>query len=190
MMNAEGVAAGHSSVGSRFVQNYRHASVLHWLYEGMLKVRSARELGEHITSVPVFGKGFSQVAIDRSGFMFSAEIACPLVQIRMPEYGATGMNCVNCFQLPLLKYATNRSPAQLKNAEGRKKCINTAVEKDNHSIENMKEILRHHGQYSVCRHGGKDEAHTEYSMIGIPAEKKALFAEGYPCETDYVEITL
>ena len=42
-MNAEGVAVGHSSVGSIFQQSDHHVPIRLWAYECMLKSRSTEE---------------------------------------------------------------------------------------------------------------------------------------------------
>ncbi|HPP11251.1 MAG TPA: hypothetical protein PKW42_00830 [bacterium] len=133
---------------------------------------------------------YSQVVIDRHGLMFSAEIACPLVQLRLPGKDNPGMNCVNCFQLPWLKEMTNRTPAQMENAERRKDWIERMTREGNRSVQHMKRMLRHLGEFSLCRHGGKDASYTEYSIIGIPAERKAFFAEGNPCQVHYQTVAL
>lgn len=191
MINAEGVAIGHSSVGSKFLQSPLHVSVLHWLYYGMFHIRNITEYANHVTQLPLRGKGFSQIAVDRNGNMASGELACPLAQIRWPEPDATGMNCVNYYQLPVLKGMDTRDPAGLANAKRRQAYLDTAILDGDHSIDHMKKILRHHGNDAICRHGLNDDpCHTEYSMIGIPAQRKAMLIHGYPCEHEYEEIVI
>jgi len=190
MINAEGVAVGHSSVGSRFAQSPYNVSALHWLYQGMLEAKSAIDYARHITSLPLYGKGFSQVTVDKDGRMFSGEICCPLTQIRWPEPGDAGMDCVNHYQLPALKDVTMRTEAGLKNSIGRNDYLQNELQQADGSLEHMQHILTYHGEYSICRHGGKDLSHTEYSMIGIPAEGRVLYQYGYPCKETYKEIAL
>ncbi len=190
MLNAEGVACGHSSVGSKFSQSRRHVSVLPWFYAGMLKSRTARDFAVHLTSLPLFGKGYTQVTVDRGGEIFSAELPCPLAQIRRPEPGASLVCCVNGYQLPWLRDVSNRTPEMLANSRGRKEFLETAGAAGARDIAHLKEILRHHGDFSICRHGGRDEAYTEYSMIGVVRERKALVADGNPCGSEYQEIIL
>ncbi|MDY7011794.1 MAG: hypothetical protein SVV80_13740, partial [Planctomycetota bacterium] len=103
MMNAEGVAVGHSSVGTKLQQSLSNAPLLQWLYSGMFQYKSAEDLARNVTSTALRGKGFTQVTVDRAGSMFSAELACPLAQIRRPADGDLAMNCVNHYQLPCLK---------------------------------------------------------------------------------------
>ena len=60
----------------------------------------------------------------------------------------------------------------------------------NYDLARMKSLLRYHGEPGVCRHGGADASHTEYSMIGSPAAGRVLYYHGYPCEGEYSEITV
>ncbi len=190
MLNAEGVASGHSSVGSKFSQNPRNVSARLWMYDGMFKSRTTEDYARHLTDAPLFGKGFSQVTIDKHGRMCSAEIACPIVQLRWPPEREKAVNCVNCYQLPLLENLTNRKKDPLANALGRKRFFEKSALEGDRSLDHMKTILRHHGAYSICRHGSKDLSNTTYSMIGIPAEGKVFFRTGFACGGGYDEISI
>jgi hypothetical protein len=193
MMNAEGVATGHSSVGSKFQKSPQHVPLYQWLYKGMFEVRNVSDYANHTTALPLRGKGYTQIVVDRYGKMASGELACPLAQIRWPEPGAVGMNCVNHYQLPNLAGMDLRTPDGLANSKGRQKYLDSAIPDGDYSLAHMKAILRHHGDGSkgdgsMCQHG-KEIMFTEYSMIGLPAQGKALFRFGYPCEGEYEEIT-
>ncbi|MBN1553164.1 MAG: hypothetical protein JXA11_00345 [Phycisphaerae bacterium] len=190
MINAEGVATGHSSVGSKFQQSPRHVSVLQWLWRGMFEIRGLADYVNHVTAQPLRGKGFSQIVVDRHGQMASGELACPLAQIRWPAEGAMGMNCVNHYQLPTLEKIDARQPEGLVNSKGRQAYLDEAIVSGDQSLAHLKNILRRHGEFSICRHGGRDACHTEYSMIGIPNQRKALLYHGYPCEGEYQEISI
>jgi len=190
MINAEGLATGHSSVGSKFQQAPHHVSVLQWLYKGMFEMKSVGDYARHVTSMPLRGKGFSQVVVDAKGNMASGELACPIAQIRWPANGLKAMNCVNHYQLPQLEGRDGRAPEGLANSKGRQAFLDAALLDGDRSITHMKRILASHGEYSICRHGGKDQSFTEYSMIGLPRQRKALLAHGNPCATPYVEICL
>lgn len=190
MMNAEGVATGHSSVGSKLQQSPYHVSVLHWLYQGMFQIRNVGDYVRHVTALPLRGKGFSQIVVDAEGRMASGELACPMAQIRWPERDVPGMNCVNHYQLPNLAGLDARKPAGLANSKGRQAFLDAAIRDGDRSLAHMKRILRHHGDYSICRHGGRDLSHTEYSMIGLPKERKVLYIQGYPCELEYREVVI
>ena len=190
MLNAEGVAVGHSSVGSGLQQSRDHTPILQWMYWAMLNVRSAAEYVRMMTSRPTLGKGFSQTIVDRGGSMYSGEFVCPLAQIRRPESGAQAMNCVNYYQLPFLEGLDRRTPEGLANAHARRAFLDRAVGEGDRSVEHMKRLLQHHGDDSICRHGAGDTSHTEYSVIGVTEERKLLVADGNPCQTEYVGVAI
>lgn len=190
MVNAEGLAVGHSSVGSRFQQWPHHVPVLQWLYAGMMKARNVTEFVRHITSVPLRGKGFSLVAVDKTGAMAAPELACPLAQVRWPQPGEHGLNCVNDYRMPGLAAMTNRNPTQLENCEHRRVFLERAVREGKRDLTQMQQVLRHHDRHGICRHGQDgDEGFTEFSMIAVPREGKVLFTDGNPCLSDYTQIT-
>ena len=190
-MNAEGLALGHSSVGSVFQQSDHHPPVLLWAYEGLLLCRTAEDFARHMASVPTGGKGFAILCVDASGAMLSVEEACPLTQVRRPARGARHANCVNCYQLPVLANADRRDPPGKANALRRQAFIESYLDAEmvlDAAI--MQRLLRHHGDPSICRHGGEEVSHTEYSMIGLPGQGRLLLADGYPCGAEYKEFGL
>ena len=101
------------------------------------------------------------------------------------------MNCVNYYQLPTLADADRRTESGKCNAKARQGFLKQSLsELFDYSLVDMKRILRHHGQPSVCRHGGADDSHTEYSMIGLTQSRRVLFVDGTPCQDTYQEIQL
>lgn len=57
------------------------------------------------------------------------------------------------------------------------------------SVEEMKEILSSHEEGGLCRHS-KDKENgtvTAFSIIFFPKERKFLYGDGNPCETNYKE---
>ena len=101
-MNAEGVAVGHSSVGSVFQQSDDFVPIRLWAYECMMQSRTTSEFVRRLSQLPTRGKGYSHVCVDAEGVMCSIEAPCPTMQVRNPEPDARHMNCVNCYQLPTL----------------------------------------------------------------------------------------
>ena len=191
--NAEGVAVGHSSVGSQFAQSKHHVPIRLWAYEGLFRCRSGEEFVRHMCAVPTFGKGYSSLLVDAEGFMCSLESPCPLTQIRWPAPGETYMNCSNYYQLDAISEADWRTPEGKENAVARARTLDERFKGGNggRDLEAMKQVLRHHGTPSICRHGGDDQSWTEYSMIGLCAERKALFLHDYPCQGgEYTEVQL
>ncbi len=190
-MNAEGVAVGHSSVGSVFQQSDDFVPIRLWAYECMMQSRTTSEFVRRLSQLPTRGKGYSHVCVDTDGVMCSIEAPCPIMQVRNPESDALHMNCVNCYQLPTLADADRRSESGKCNAKARQGFLEQSLsELSNYSLVDMKAILRHHGQPSICRHGGTEDSHTEYSMIGMTQSRRVLFVDGNPCEDTYQEIQL
>ena len=190
-MNAEGLAVGHSSVGTVFGQSDHHVPIRLWAYEGLMRCRSTAEFVRHMSAVPTRGKGYACVVADASGVICSLESPCPLSQVRMPEAGEDYLNCTNYYQLPALAEADMRDPDGKRNAIARASFLDEwFLGNDRRSLADMKQVLRYHGDPGICRHGAHDRSHTEYSMIGLCESRKALYLHGYPCEQDYAEVQL
>ena len=190
-MNAEGVAVGHSSVGSIFQQSDHFVPIRLWAYECMLRSRNTADFVRRMTSIPTRGKGYSIVCVDREGVAVSIEAACPIAQVRRPGSERGHVNCVNYYQLPSLSEADRRKPPAKPNAIARGKFLDERFTADlDFSLDDMKALLRHHGDPSICRHGGADLSHTEYSMIGLPRSGRVLYYHGCPCEGEYAELRL
>jgi len=190
-MNAEGLAMGHSSVGSTFQQSDYHVPVRLWAYECTMHTRTTGEFVRDFGSLPTRGKGYSVLVVDAQGTMCSIEAPCPVMQVRHAPKGAPFMNCVNYYQLPHLWEADRRPEMGKLNAIARRHYLEHApAQLPDYSVASMQQLLRHHGDVSVCRHGDTDASHTEYSMIGITREGKVLYCPGYPCEGQYAEVQL
>jgi hypothetical protein len=188
-LNAEGLAVGHSSVGSIFQQSDDHVPIRLWAYEGMMHSRTTADFVRHMTSLPTRGKGYSILCVDRKGTTCSIEAACPLIQVRRPDAGHRHMNCVNCYQLPALADADRRKEAGKRNAHARWRFLDRRLsEEGDFGLEDMKKLLRHHGDPGICRHGEQDGACTLCSMIGMPQSGRAFFLDGNPCENEFSEI--
>lgn len=190
-MNAEGLAMGHSSVGSVFQQSDSFVPVRLWAHGGMLRCRTTAEFVRHMSSRPTRGKGYAWVVTDRSGDSVSLEVPCPLTQVRRGVHPESHVQCVNCYQLPALREADRRNPAGKEMALKRWTMLDEQLAAGGeYDLEHMKSLLRYHGQPSMCRHGGHDMSHTEYSMIGLPTQGRVLYYHGYPCEGEYSGVTV
>lgn len=191
MMNAEGLAVGHSSVGTVFGQSDHFVPIRLWGYEAMFHCRNVAQYVRFMASQPLRGKGYSSVAVDAGGALCSLEQPCPLTQVRLPAEGETYLNCSNYYQLPALAEADARTPEGKQNAVARARLLDeTFAGKSNRSLQDMKVALRYHGNPGICRHGAHDVSHTEYSMVGLCESRKCLFLHGYPCEHEYTEVQL
>lgn len=188
-MNAEGLAAGHSSVGSVFQQSDTHPTVRLWAHQGMLTCRTTGEFARHMASRPTRGKGFSWVVVDRAGTAVSLEVACPITQVRRSARPDGHVHCVNVYQLPHLANADRRKPDYKAHSLLRWKTLDKKLEEGgDFGLDHMKRLLRFHGPSGICRHSGPELSHTEYSMIGLPASGRVLFYHGHPCEGEYSEV--
>lgn len=190
-MNAEGLAVGHSSVGSVFQQSDRHVPIRLWAYEAMLQCRTTQDFVRFMSSRPTRGKGYSMVCVDRDGATCSVEAPCPIVQVRRPETNPGHTYCVNCYLSPALAEADRRKPEGKRNALARSRFFEQRLaEPLEFGLEDMKQILRHHGDPSICRHGDKDLSYTEYSMIGLPRCGRVLYLDGSPCCGEYLAVRI
>jgi len=190
-MNAEGLAVGHSSVGSVFQQSDHHAGILPMACHALQHCRTVAEYVRMMAAQPTRGKGHSFVCVDRSGAACSIEAPCPVLQVRRPD-APGGVFCVNCYLLPQLANADRRSPAGKKDALARSTFLAEQLAKDEPTgVERAMALLHTHGPpIGLCRHGECDHMHTEYSMIGLPRQRRVLFCHGRPCSGEFEEIVL
>ena len=190
-MNAEGLAVGHSSVGTVFGQSDHFVPIRLWGYEAMFHCRTTAEFVRFMASVPLRGKGYASVVADAGGAICSLEQPCPLTQVRMPEPGETYVNCTNYYQLPALEEADRRTPEGKQDAIARARMLDTTFRGNNgRSLRDMQQVLRSHADPGICRHGKHTQSHTEYSMIGLCESRKCLYLHGYPCENEFIEVQL
>jgi hypothetical protein len=55
--------------------------------------------------------------------------------------------------------------------------------------DEMKEIMSSHGEGGLCRHSSdKSRSATVFSIIFLPTQRKFLYGDGNPCETEYIEV--
>jgi isopenicillin-N N-acyltransferase-like protein len=190
-MNAAGLTVGHSSVGSVFQQSDRHPYFRMWDYAARFECRTVGEYVCRMTRVPLHDKGYSLVCVDAAGDCLAIEAPCPLVQVRRPEHD-TGVFCVNCYHLPALREADRRTPADKADALSRKVHLRTVLEGPGPcDREQMIAVLRNHDGQAICRHGVQPKEHsTNFSAIGLVAERRLLYTSGQPCRNDYRELQL
>jgi hypothetical protein len=103
------------------------------------------------------------------------------------------MNCSNYYQLDPISEADWRTPEGKENAIARAEYLDERFKggTGGRDLEAMKDLLKHHGNPSICRHGGEDQSWTEYSMIGLCAQRRALFLHEPPCEGgEYTQVQL
>ncbi|MBT3343396.1 MAG: hypothetical protein HN712_24895 [Gemmatimonadetes bacterium] len=214
-MNAEGVAVGHSSVGSVFQQSDRWIPIRLWAYQVMSRARTTAEFVRAMAEQPLRGKGYSIVCVDRLGDAVSIEAACPVLMIREPVVGAHGLHCVNCYQDEALWHADRRTPEGKVDAHERWHLLDRVLlagegppaqidvtsgwpgqvdvpdpGQDGYDLAFAERLLHLHGDICICRHGEPLDYHSEYSMIGLPASGRLRFCGLHPCQQQYTEVSL
>ncbi|MHC4884382.1 MAG: C45 family peptidase, partial [Planctomycetota bacterium] len=186
-----GIATGSSSVGSIFQQSDHHPYIRLYEYQVRQRARTLREYVEQMTALPLHGKGFGIVAVDREGSALSIEAALPLMQVRRPDREA-GISCVNCFQLPQLANADRRKPHDKEDALRRRDLFNEILDAEGpFDATHMLRILQRHDDQAVCRHGKEVGEHeTLFSYICLPQKNEIRFCQGHPCEHGMQTVTL
>jgi hypothetical protein len=194
-MNAEGVAVGHSSVGSKFAQLDNWLPIRLWYYDVMSMARSTGEFVRLMMSTQLNGKGYAMVVVDRAGKAVSVEAAVPVIQVRLPSSAKGHINCTNYYQLPELAEADTRKGNTKCDAVGRRELLDRVLEAaEPCDIAAMSSILRTHprergGEHpGICRHFGERGTVTECSMMFLPRDGRVFYAYGQPCSNDYVEL--
>jgi hypothetical protein len=214
-MNAEGVAVGHSSVGSVFQQSDHYPPIRLWAYAAMSRARSTADFVRAMGERPLRGKGYSAVCVDAKGAAVAIDAPCPLFQARPPAAGAAGLHGVNCYQHPALLVADRRPAAGKVDAHARWHLLDRALAAGSgpppeidtsagcgdlgqvplpgaagYDVGFARALLHHHGDTPLCRHGAPLDYHSEYSMIGLPASRRLLFCGLHPCQQTYGELVV
>ena len=195
-MNAEGVAVGHSSVGSAFQQSDHHVNFRLLSYDALLKTRTTGEFAAHMAALPTHEKGYAGVCVDRHGTMCAWEAPCPMFQVRAPG-SQRGVYCTNCYMIPALAEADRRTPEGKSDAHARARYLDGVLaSEESLALPRMQALLRHHRDEAnlgsdpgICRHGESCGHWTEYATIGLPAQGKLLYAPGNPCESEFHEVS-
>ena len=149
-----------------------------------LKYRTVADFAQGLLEAPLTGKGFSIVAVDASAHIAVIEAAVPLVAVR--DRDRPFVYSTNLYASEALKDADLRNPEQKAVASYRYGYLRWVEQ--THPPANLAELqalLGCHDPWAPCRHGGPHGSRTEWSMIGIPAERRFLLSEGAPCEAPY-----
>ena len=189
-MNAEGVAIGHSSVGSVFQQSDDMVGIRPWGYLSQRQAKTTAQTVAHFAELPLRGKGYAMVCVDRQGVACAIEAPCPLVQIRQPEQPG-GVCCVNAYHLPALQNADRRPPDAKADALARKAMLDDVLKGDKPlTLDRMKSLLSG-DEGSVCLwRRGECSHHTEWTTIALPATGRFLYTNGHPSDRPFKEISI
>ena len=189
MLNAEGLANTHGSVGSTLPRPPNALDIRLRMYQIMLGSRSVQEALEHLTAVPLTGKGFSIALGDASGDNALVDAAVPRIQVckrNVPQGWST-----NLYQSPECRGCDSRTPeARVLNAKRGEYLAGQMRKTPPQTVKDIQRLFSSHEPYAPCRHGTGEGSSTFWSMIALPAERKLLLSGGAPCCTPYQEYVL
>ncbi|MBQ6471572.1 MAG: hypothetical protein IJJ33_06290 [Victivallales bacterium] len=189
MLNAEGLANTHGSVGSRFPRPQGALDIRLRMYQMMRRCRNVQEALEFLMAVPLTGKGFSIAIGDASGDNALIDAAVPRIQVcarRVPQGWST-----NLYQSEECRdWDWRTAEARALNAKRGEFLAKRMREAPPQTLAELQELLRSHEPYAPCRHGTGESSSTFWSMIALPAERKLLLCGGAPCCTAYQEHVL
>jgi len=186
MMNAEGLANTHGSVGSVFLRDGMRLDIRLQCYRLMRECRTVEEFRRRLPEVPLTGKGFTVAVADPSGDNAIIEAAVPKVVTRARRVGFDF--AANLYHAPELDGCDARTPeGRLLNRRRREFLEKLSPPR---TVEELKAIMAAHGAAAPCRHGGENVSTTFWSMIALPEERRLLLAPEAPCRCGYVEIEI
>ncbi len=185
-MNSAGLVNGHNSVGSKFDKSGERVDIRLWMYALMRQSDGVADLLTRLDCVPLTGKGFNVVLVDRSGDTCVLEAAVPLVSVR--SRGEAFVYATNHYASNTLSDADRRTPDQKPVTIYRYGYLlwRDAFQRPRHSRD-LVDILQSHEPWAPCRHGGAHLSHTLWSMVGLPADQHLRVASGPPCSHAYLD---
>jgi hypothetical protein len=186
MMNAEGLANTHGSVGSCFRRPRGAPDIRLRMYQLMRQCRTADELAMGLQASRLTGKGFSIAVGDRTGAALMLDAAVPLVCER--ERNAGFAWSTNLYEAPGLENADQRPPRKRHICVYRQGFLRWMAEtRPPRTLEDIKSLLSCHEPWAPCRHGGVHSSQTTWSMICLPQQGTMQIAHGPPCTHPYQE---
>lgn len=187
MMNAEGLANTHGSVGSVFPKSGRRLDIRLRSYVLMRRCRSSEAFIGGLREVPLTGKGFSIALGDASADTAFIDAAVPEIAVR--DRGREFDWSANLYRAPGLENADMRPPDRKRHCLARGEYLSRL--KPPSGLADVEALLRDHSSpCAPCRHGGQSGAVTVWSMVCLPEKRLLRVASGSPCNTPYQEYTL
>lgn len=189
MMNAEGLANTHGSVGSIFPRPRQRIDIRIRLYELMKRCTSVNELLYELQdpSVPLTGKGFSIAAGDRKDECLFIDAAVPNILPR--DRNKLFSWSTNIYEAPGLENADKRPPDRKILCMARNRYLaEAAVPADLSGIIAL--MSDHSHSAAPCRHKGEGYSFTAWSMYCLPHLGRVGVADGNPCRVPYEEVEI
>ncbi len=158
------------------------------LLKGVLQhCRNVTEAIELMSNCRIVGKGATVLVVDASGDAAVVEIAPHKAVTLRTESNAIW--CTNHYTSGEIEYRDE--PEYIANSMGRYQKLTELSETGGFefSLEGMKRVLTDHDQPgAICQHKDRGQIMETYlSMILLSKGRKILFADGAPCQNDYVE---
>ena len=186
MMNSEGLANTHGSVGSVLPRQGKRLDIRLQCYKLMKECHSTEEFCRRLPEVPLTGKGFSIAVADRKKNNAVIEAAVPQIVIR--EKNAGFAFSTNLYYASELAGCDARTPEAKKLNLNRKEFLEKYPQPQ--TFEDLKSLMRSHGEAAPCRHSSGKSSSTFWSMIALPEAGKVLIAPDAPCKSQYVQFTI
>ena len=187
--NAAGLSAGHGSVGSIFPRTGLRIDIRLWSYGLLRACRTTDEFASRLGELPLTGKGFNVVVVDRAGTTVVVEAAVPVLARRAE--GAPFVFSTNHFITPELREADRRTPSGKEISTYRFGYLRWLEESQPPTcLADIQRVLTSHEPWAPCRHAGPHVSVTLWSMIVLPRDGRLLVADGPPCTNAYTEFAL
>lgn len=189
MMNANGLANTHGSVGSRLDKSGERIDIRLVMYALMKKCSKVKDVILQLNNYPLTGKGFNIALGDADNESAMLDAAVPFIAVsnhnKKFDYAA------NIYTSPGLESTDMRAPGKRDICVYRYGYLKW-LEQTNapEKLNDIKKLLSSHEPWAPCRHRGPHGSQTDWSMINLVKDRKILVADGAPCKNKYKEYSL
>jgi isopenicillin-N N-acyltransferase-like protein len=186
-MNAEGLAAGHASVGSRFDKSGPRIGLRAWAARCFATCRTTRAYIESMYGASLTGKGNNIVLCDAEGTTAVLEAAVPALGTR--NLGDPFVFATNHYVTPAFFPMDMRPDGEKDISIYRYGVLDWVRQTDPPAtVEALQALLRDDSPWAPCRHAPPHRAVTRWSIVSVIAERRLLLAPGLPSETEYLSL--
>jgi len=188
-MNAAGLANTHGSVGSKFDKSGLRVDIRLWSYRLMRTCQTTLAFAQGMMQGSLTGKGFSIAVADAQGHSAIIEAAVPVIAVR--DMDQPFVYSTNLYMSEALKNMDARKPAAREIALNRYGYLKWIEQTRLPATQDdIQRLLSSHEPWAPCRHGGAHQAETEWSMIGLPAQRILRVSHGAPCSASYQDVAV